>query len=620
MQPKWIWNNQISIPDSYVDFKSDFICNGKTEINISADSNYALFINDSFVYSGQYPDFPYYKIYDRIDITPYVKDGINTLKVTVWYYGKSNMSYYVGNAGLWYGIYDKNGTVLVSDENTLCRQNPFYRGGICKNITSQLGLTYNCNLDAPDNVPYTKSYCTGENLEMYPRPIKRLVLGNPLQTTLVKSNSPSHYLYDLGCETVGFLKFNIYSEKRQNITIAFGEHITDGCVRRIIGERDFSVSVTLKAGENDFTNYFRRFGCRYLELFADEPVKVNDLTLIPCDYPLNINPFDFKNELRNQIYSVCVDTLRLCMHEHYEDCPWREQALYTMDSRNQMLCGYYAFSEFEFARANLLLISKDVSSDNLLSICTPTNRALAIPSFSLHFFTQVYEYCIYSKDLSLAKEVYPKLCSIINVFIDRMQNDLVPNFTGSEYWNFYEWSKNMSGDKGEGYSCALNALFSLALQNMQKISELIGVCANYLSISSRVNNAINKTFLDIDSGLYFNKTDFSYKSELTNSLCILCGAATDTDFIAKKLVSESELTPISLSMLTFKYDALLKVDSYKYKEYILNDIDTRYSKMLMCGATSFWETEDGESAFDNAGSLCHGWSAMPIYYYSILKD
>ena len=27
------------------------------------------------------------------------------------------------------------------------------------------------------------------------------------------------------------------------------------------------------------------------------------------------------------------------------------------------------------------------------------------------------------------------------------------------------------------------------------------------------------------------------------------------------------------------------------------------------------ETEDGADAFDQAGSLCHGWSAMPVYFY-----
>jgi hypothetical protein len=37
--------------------------------------------------------------------------------------------------------------------------------------------------------------------------------------------------------------------------------------------------------------------------------------------------------------------------------------------------------------------------------------------------------------------------------------------------------------------------------------------------------------------------------------------------------------------------------------------------MLDTGTTTFWETMGGWKTFENAGSLCHGWSAMPIYYY-----
>ena len=50
MQPKWIWNTKNPIPDSYVDFEREFTCVGKTTIDISADSNYALFVNGRFVY------------------------------------------------------------------------------------------------------------------------------------------------------------------------------------------------------------------------------------------------------------------------------------------------------------------------------------------------------------------------------------------------------------------------------------------------------------------------------------------------------------------------------------------------------------------------------------------
>ena len=70
-------------------------------------------------------------------------------------------------------------------------------------------------------------------------------------------------------------------------------------------------------------------------------------------------------------------------------------------------------------------------------------------------------------------------------------------------------------------------------------------------------------------------------------------------------------------MLCFKYDALIKVDGEGYKDYILNNIRTKYKMMLDYGSSTVWETED--ILTHAAGSLCHGWSALPIYYYEIFK-
>ena len=135
------------------------------------------------------------------------------------------------------------------------------------------------------------------------------------------------------------------------------------------------------------------------------------------------------------------------MHEHYEDCPWREQALYTMDSRNQMLCGYYAFGEKEFPRANLQLISKDQRKINLLSICYPVKMDFVIPSFSLHYITECKEYLLYTGDKEFLNEIYPKLSSIIEAFTSRLTiAGLVSPFEGSAYWNFYEWRNGLSNE------------------------------------------------------------------------------------------------------------------------------------------------------------------------------
>ena len=53
-------------------------------------------------------------------------------------------------------------------------------------------------------------------------------------------------------------------------------------------------------------------------------------------------------------------------------------------------------------------------------------------------------------------------------------------------------------------------------------------------------------------------------------------------------------------------------------EYIVKDIEEKYGYMLENGATTFWETIGGSADFDGAGSLCHGWSALPVYWLNEL--
>ena len=84
-------------------------------------------------------------------------------------------------------------------------------------------------------------------------------------------------------------------------------------------------------------------------------------------------------------------------------------------------------------------------------------------------------------------------------------------------------------------------------------------------------------------------------------------------------MKDESLTEISLSMRCFLNDALLLVDREKYTPYVLGQIERIYRPMVEYGVGTVWETELGESDFANAGSLCHGWSALPIYYYHILK-
>ena len=120
---KWIWIDESKESDSYGEFFTTFVCKEKSaKIRISADSNYVLFLNENFINSGQYPDFPHYKVYDELDLSPYCIDGENKLAIIVWYYGTPNMSYYPGNAALRFEVYNNSEILAYSDAKTQSRQ------------------------------------------------------------------------------------------------------------------------------------------------------------------------------------------------------------------------------------------------------------------------------------------------------------------------------------------------------------------------------------------------------------------------------------------------------------------------------------------------------------------
>ena len=133
--------------------------------------------------------------------------------------------------------------------------------------------------------------------------------------------------------------------------------------------------------------------------------------------------------------------------------------------------------------------------------------------------------------------------------------------------------------------------------------------------TSKLKEAIVKKFYDEKHSVFVMNDKTDKASQLGNAFACLIGLGNDE--LIEKLSKSEEMVEASLSVRGFVYDALLTKKG-KYEDFIIDDIKNRYQKMLDKGATTFWETEKGEADFGGAGSLCHGWSAIPIYYFNEL--
>ncbi len=613
---KWIWANAPTQKDNYGEFFTEFSLTGEknARLRIACDSVYAAYVNDTLVGFSQCADYPNYKLYDEIEIGRYCKGAgeKNALRIVVWYWGEDSQIYIKDDAGVIFEVEETGNVLVSSDENVLSRSEFGYKNGREKKITVQLGYTFWFDNTAA-LAPYAPSRAVEKTKELHLRTLLQMQLKERLPIKVERT--ADGYLVDMGKETAGYFDLDIESADKQHILFAYGEHIVDGRVRHIIESRDFSFDFVAKKGKNVYFNPLRRIAGRYIQVYCKSELKINYIGVLPVYYPVTLKENPFKDPLDKKIYDVSVETLRLCMHEHYEDCPWREQALYTMDSRNQMLCGYYAYEGFEYQRYNLCLIAKGLRADGVLSICYPSGIDLPIPSFSLAYFLQVYEYVKYSGDESLLDEVGYVLDTLMETFESRIdENGLIPRFL-YPCWNFYEWNeKGNMGCYGEGetpekqYDLVLNAMFLFVAEKYDELKKR-------KVDRTRQKQAIQNTFFMADKGVYKISTDTEKYSQLGNAYAILIGLGDKA--LAEKIVNDKEMITATLSMRAFVYDALLTFGD-TYKNYVLEDIRGRYKKMLDEGATSFWETEIGEADFFGAGSLCHGWSALPIYYFKTL--
>ncbi|WP_269523716.1 family 78 glycoside hydrolase catalytic domain [Coraliomargarita parva] len=469
-------------------------------------------------------------------------------------------------------------------------------------------------------------------------PVTLTGAGFSLKPGLMDAADGVYIVVDLGRESVGYLELEVIADAGVQIDIAHGEHLDDLRVRASVGGRNFASAYRCREGRQTFLYPVTRIGGRYLQLHVSGGT--GDFTLIYAGarklrYPVpQRGAFDSPDRMQKRIHSVSVDTLRLCMHDHYDDCPWREQALYANDMLIQTLAGYYAFGEYRFPQVSLELLAGGLNPDGILELCAPARVPIAIPAFTMAWIVAVERNLHFSGDSEFARAMFPTVKTILTTWTEQMTDGLMPSFQGARYWHFYDWTpgdldgvvRDCTGFtelKTLRFDAPLNAFLVLGLDAGAALAEAAGdtaLAAQWREAVAQLRAAFHKSFWKPEEGLYVTILgecrEPDTRAELTQSLALCAGCCPDAEAEAlrQRLLSpDSGLVPTALGQSFWKYEALFQ--SPELGMQALNDVDSFWSSMLERNATSFWETQKGGWDFHAAGSLCHGWSASPAYYY-----
>lgn len=452
----------------------------------------------------------------------------------------------------------------------------------------------------------------------------------------LEDSSGFYVVIDLGREDVGFFDLDITAEAGTFVDVAWGEHLDDLRVRAAVGGRNFAFRYTCAAGLQSFTNHFLRLGGRYIQLHVSGISKqfvLHYVGILPCPYPIvERGSFTSPDNFQKRIYDISVRTLHLCMHEHYEDCPWREQGLYANDSRNQALCGYYCFGDYAFPAAAFDLLGRGLKDDGFLELCAPGKLSITIPGFTMAWVQEVADHLMYSGDLDSASRQMPRIASILDHCATNLKaKNLLLSPKGERFWHFYDWAPGLDGTDQTGFhklqrdrwDAPFNLWYCLALDAVKFISETLGLsdaAHAYALEADAIRSAFHQTFWDTEKGVYrtfVGEGAPDAYNELTQAMALLagvCPADKAAALRAKLATKDNGLVETTLSQSLYKFEALLGEPDI-YAGYVFDKIEADWGYMLSRGATSFWETIKGGDDFGNAGSLCHGWSGIPVYFY-----
>ncbi len=690
----WIDGNT-DAENQYVCFRRVFNLSRKSlkaDIAIAADSDYQLFVNGVEVYGRPFSDYPHHRSFDTYPVGSLLRKGTNSLAVLGYFRGRTSSEYRKGRPGL-IACLTAGADRIVTDASWRCRLSRLYTSGPLPSVTVQMGITVQADARHEDDWT-SPTYRPGSDwqaavelagptdgywTQLAPRALPQMArqpfrAGRPicvgsLQRPAAASTlepalamaadykcmsrtvpsqlypfefqppaSPgngSAVIVDMGAETLGLLRFELEAPAGTLVDVSHGEHLEDMGVRSAPGSRRFADRFICRAGPNVFEIPFRRLGCRYLELHIlnfREPVRLRAAGLYPQEYPAREKGlFDSADSFQSDIRQASVKTLRLCMGDHYFDCPWREQSLYAYDSRNQALYGYYAFGEYAFPRQSFRLLGWGKREDGLLELCAPARVPITIPIFSLAWICELREHGLFSGDDTLFREFAPTIRSILSAFQARRDEatGLYGLFEGKEYWTFYEWIDGLDNrprDPVTGRSpfrldLPHNLYLLEAMEAFSAMLDLNGESAEsgrWCADAKALRRRLHALFWDSKKGAYATFADrrkrWHYAAGVQAlALCNGLGTQAVRRSLQGRLFADSSLVHMTLQVLGFGCQAMLGA-SVPNQRLLLDYIRSTFGGMLKQGATSLYEIDSiYHDDFAIAQSLCHAWSAVPIW-------
>lgn len=673
----WIWvKNPVSVQETpvFACFRKEIVLSsvpGSFPVHICADGRYKLYCNGALCEAGPCKSDNSIRYYDEVELAPYLHAGKNVVAILVLHYPAQQCNHSVfctPTPGVWLQSLTcdpLSGIPLLQTDSTwqavqdagrrIVSENPFFAPlqiyescTPCKEISGWTRPDFTCNwphaveYDLQDLSPIL--YINA----LKPRPIPFLRRNRrafskssfPLQ---VAPYSTTSVVLDAGELTTGYLFLRLAGGADAHIELLQAECYVQKTPLHCDNYRDHPEKGDRTDASGLLTGYadrytvlgtgsesspeeyepfwFRTF--RYIQISITtkaEPLTVWSLDYEETGYPLDVQTHvETSDSEMSSIWDISERSLRRCMHETYEDCPYYEQMQYAMDSRSQILFTYATAADDRLARQCMEAFRHSVRPNGLLNASYPNIGNNVIPGFSVYYIGMLYDHMMYFGDAALLCRHLPTVDGILSYFHNhRTPQGLVDKIGDIDaphpQWSFIDWAKEWDDTRGvppatlQGPLTMESLLYLLGLQYATAICRYLGqeqTAERYQRRADTLRQSINRYCRNPD-GTYRDGPQAQQLSQHCQVFAVLtktCSPEEGRANLLQTLHHPDQYAQCSVAMMPYLFRALEQCDLYDQTQALW----APWHKMLEYHLTTCAED------LLRQRSDCHAWGALALY-------
>ena len=370
------------------------------------------------------------------------------------------------------------------------------------------------------------------------------------------------------------------------------------------------------------------FGFKYLVVrLKSGQATLHGVRLVNRLYPFDVlGSFHCNEPLLNQVWSNCVQTIRVCSEDAYVDCATRERTEWLADGyavayRTTRVAfagpspgGPPRYGDPRLLRSMLRHIGQSLQPDGRLKAHHPSDRWDIhgyIEDYSCLWVRALREYHDHTGDLEPARELWPALTAQLQWFLDRRTTSGLVQAR-----EFVYFGNPLLYQVCEG--ATLNAFVCAALRDAALLAEPLGrsnQATLYRQAADALQRALNSRLWDNARGTYFGSLTQGKPTPPAAHAALCCLhfglVPPEREPLVRRWLLDNYRKESFGYPYTYQYllEEIFRADTAATDREALDLIRERWKGMAECETRTVWE---GIGPSENA----HEAGAVPAYFLS----